>query len=132
MRTHDNRSVRFYDDLIKGKVVVINFMSAECEGICPGMTANLVRVQKLLGPRVGRDIFMYSITLEPDHDSPAVLSAYARDHGAGPGWAFLTGRREDSDAVGRVRGAGRRPVDRRVDLVGDAQGSEPSAVSRQP
>ena len=104
LRTQHNRAVRFYDDLIKDKVVILNFMYAECDGICPGMTANLVKVQKLFGPRVGRDIFMYSITLEPAHDTPAVLEAYAHDHGAGPGWTFLTGRPEDIERLRRSLG----------------------------
>src|SRR5438128_1204818 len=65
--TQDNKKVRFYDDLIGGKIVVINFFYARCEKLCPKQTANLVKVQKLLGDRVGRDIFMYSITLDPKH-----------------------------------------------------------------
>jgi len=56
--THEGRKARFYDDLIKDKIVTINFMYADCEGICPGITANLVKVQKVLGDRVGRDIFI--------------------------------------------------------------------------
>src|SRR5262245_54554797 len=55
LRTHEDREVRFYDDLLKNKIVVINFMYATCERICPLVTANLVQVQKLLGDRVGRD-----------------------------------------------------------------------------
>jgi protein SCO1/2 len=98
--THDGRKVRFYDDLIKDKIVVINFMYAECEGVCPGITANLAKVQKALGDRVGRDIFMYSITLQPRHDTPRVLNEYARMHDAGPGWVFLTG---DPDDIERLR-----------------------------
>ncbi len=99
LRTHNNRLVRFYDDLIKNKVVVINFMYADCEDVCPLVTMNLAKVQKLLGRRVGREIFMYSITLQPEHDTPAVLKTYARDHGTGPGWTFLTGRPEDVERL---------------------------------
>ena len=104
LRTHDNRVVRFYDDLIKGKVVVINVMYADCEGVCPGITMNLGKVQQLLGRRVGREIFMYSITLDPEHDTPSVLKAYARDHRVGPGWTFLTGRPEDIERLRRSLG----------------------------
>ena len=104
LRTHENRPVRFYDDLVKDKIVVINFMYAECEGICPGITMNLARVQKLLGRRVGREIFMYSISLQPDQDTPAVLADYAREHGAGPGWKFLTGRAADIERLRRSLG----------------------------
>ena len=79
-------------------------MYAQCEGICPGMTANLARVQRLLGDRVGRDIFMYSITLKPEHDTPAVLKQYAEDHGVRPGWLFLTGSPDDVELLRRKLG----------------------------
>ena len=104
LRTHRNHRVRFYDDLIKDKVVVINFMYAHCEGICPGITANLIKVQKLLGDRVGRDIFMYSITLKPEEDTPAVLKGYAAIYNVGPGWSFLTGHPADIELLRRKLG----------------------------
>ena len=59
LTTHDGRKVHFYDDLIKDKIVVINFMYVKCEGICMPITENLKRVQKLLGPRVGRDLHVF-------------------------------------------------------------------------
>ena len=62
-----------------------------CAGICPTATANLLQVQKMLGARVGRDIFFYSITLEPELDTPQSLKDYADRHHIGPGWLFLTG-----------------------------------------
>jgi protein SCO1 len=93
LTTHEGNKVRFYDDLIRGKIAVINMMYAQCEGICPTMTANLVRVQELLGERVGREIFMYSITLLPEQDTPQNLREYAEMHGVKPGWLFLTGTR---------------------------------------
>ena len=82
--TQDGETVLFYDDLIKDKKVLINFIYETCEKACPLSTAKLVRVQKELGPRIGRDIFMYSITLEPEHDTPEVLKDYASRFGAGP------------------------------------------------
>src|SRR5262249_12160932 len=68
LTTHEGKKVRFYEDLIKDKTVAITMMYAECEGVCPGITANLVKVQRLLGDRVGRDIFFYSLTLKPEQD----------------------------------------------------------------
>jgi protein SCO1 len=97
--THEGKEVKFYDDLICGKLVAINMMYAQCEGICPGMTRNLVRVQKQLGDRVGREVFMYSISLLPEQDTPERLKEYADMHHAGPGWLFLTGARADIEAV---------------------------------
>lgn len=97
--TQGGKPVMFYDDLIKDKKVVINFMYTDCPDACPLDTAKLVRVQKALGERVGRDLFMYSITLDPEHDTPAVLKQYAESYGAGPGWLFLTGERTFIDMV---------------------------------
>ena len=99
VQTQDGRTLRFYDDVLKGRIVIINFFYAECDVLCPMMTENLVRVQDLLGPRVGRDIFMCSITLQPDHDTPEVLAAFARRYGVGPGWQFLTGRPDDIELL---------------------------------
>jgi protein SCO1/2 len=104
LRTHENKVVRFYDDLMKGRIVMINFMYAECEGICPAVTANLAKVQRLLGERAGRDIFMYSLTLQPERDTPKALKHYAEMHGARPGWLFLTGKRNDIETLRRKLG----------------------------
>jgi protein SCO1 len=104
LTTHEGRGVRFYDDLIKDRVVVINMMYATCEGVCPRITSNLVRVQKLLGDRVGRDIFMYSITLRPEQDTPEVLARHVRMHKIGPGWTFLTGAPADVETLRRRLG----------------------------
>jgi protein SCO1 len=97
--THEGQTVRFYDDLIRGKVVAINMMYAECEGICPITTSNLARVQALLGARVGRDVFLYSLTLQPELDTPQRLQEYAAMHGVQPGWLFLTGARADLEQL---------------------------------
>jgi protein SCO1/2 len=105
LQTHEGKTVRFYDDLVHGdKIVLFNFMYAQCTGICPGMTANLVRVQKLLGARVGRDIFMHSITLKPEEDKPADLKMYVEMHGVKAGWLFLTGQRDDIEVLRRKLG----------------------------
>src|SRR5262245_15661626 len=104
LTTHEGKKVRFYDDLIKDKIVMINMMYVDCEGVCPGITANLAKVQKALGARVGRDIFMYSITLKPELDTPKVLKEYARMHGAKPGWLFLTGDPGDIETLRRKLG----------------------------
>jgi protein SCO1/2 len=93
--TQDNKKVHFYTDLVKDKRVVIQFMFARCKDICPIITHNLAEVQRILKGRVGRDIFFYSITLSPEEDSPRDLRAFARMHGVGPGWTFLTGKPDD-------------------------------------
>jgi protein SCO1/2 len=104
LTTHEGKKVRFYDDLLRDKIVIINFMYAKCEGVCPGITANLVKLQKLLGSRLGRDIFMYSFTLKPEHDTPAVLKEYAEAYKAGKGWSFVTGAPADMELLRRKLG----------------------------
>ena len=93
--TQDGRTVRFYDDLLKGKAVVINVIYTSCKDRCPLETAKLAQVQRLLADHVGKDIFFYSITVDPEFDTPEVLKAYAEKFHVGPGWLFLTGQRED-------------------------------------
>src|SRR5882672_1594903 len=95
LTTQDGAAVRLYDDLLKGKSVAINVMYTSCKDECPLETARLVQLQRLLGERMGKDIFFYSITIDPKRDKPAVLKAYAQKYGVGPGWLFLTGKEED-------------------------------------
>jgi protein SCO1/2 len=97
--TQDNRPVRFYDDLLKGKVVLINFLFTTCKGVCSPMTANLAKVQKHLAERMGRDVLMLSISVDPETDTPAVLKKYADNFKAQPGWYFLTGEKKNVDWV---------------------------------
>jgi protein SCO1 len=101
---HTGQRVRFYDDLVKDKKVIINFMYVRCKGICVPVTQNLVRVQKLLGDRVGRDIFMYSITLKPAEDSADNLREFAERHRVGAGWLFLTGSPPEIEHLRRALG----------------------------
>lgn len=91
--THENRKALFYNDLLRGKVVMIHCMSVASETMYPVLD-NLVQVQRLLGDRVGREVFMYSLSLDPVHDTPRVLRAVATRHGVGPGWLFLSGTAE--------------------------------------
>jgi protein SCO1/2 len=88
--THENRRALFYDDLLRGKTVLINCMSVKDEAQ-RGHTGNLRKVQQHIGSRLGRDVYMYSITIDPENDTPAKLARFAETHGAGPGWLFLTG-----------------------------------------
>ena len=102
--THENRKVRFYDDLVKGKIVLFNFFYTRCEGICIPTTSNLVKVQNLLGDRLGRDMFMYSISLKPQEDRPGDLKEYREAYDVKPGWTFLTGSHANCETLRRRLG----------------------------
>jgi protein SCO1 len=103
--THNGEHVNFYDDMVQGKTVLLNFFLVTCkEGRCPIAMANIRKVQELLGDRVGKDIFILSITLQPDFDSPKVLKSYAEGLDVGPGWTFLTGKSADIETLRRGLG----------------------------
>lgn len=95
LTNHRGEKVRFFDDLIKGKKVMINFIYTTCADTCPLETARLSEVAEILGDRIGDDIFFYSITIDPDRDTPEVLADYRERFGVGEGWDFLTGKDED-------------------------------------
>lgn len=99
LQTHEGRDVHFYNDLVKGRLVVLNMMYANCTNICPPNTANLLRVREALGSRVGRDVYMYSLTLQPAIDRPADLRRYMDKYGIGDGWTFLTGAPRDVELL---------------------------------
>ncbi len=99
LTTQDGKKVRFYDDLIEDKLVVVTFIYTHCNKQCPLITSSMARVQRHLTERMGKDIFFYSISLDPQRDTPAVLKEYAEAYKAGPGWTFLTGKKEDIQAI---------------------------------
>ena len=100
--THEGEEVRFFDDLIEGKIVAVNFIFTSCIDSCPLETAQLVQVQHILGDSLGREIHFYSITIDPDHDTPEVLKDYRGRFGAK--WTFLTGAEADITLLRRRLG----------------------------
>ncbi len=95
--SHEGKRVMFYDDLVKDKVVGLNFFFANCDEICPLVTANLVKVQKILGDQLGRDIHMYSFTLKPEEDTVDVIRNYRKKFGAA--WPFFTAKPADMEKL---------------------------------
>ncbi|HSG96717.1 MAG TPA: copper chaperone PCu(A)C [Woeseiaceae bacterium] len=100
--TQDGETVRFFDDLIEDKIVAINFIYTTCVDSCPLETAQLVKVQQILGDRLGKDVYFYSISIDPDHDTPTVLKEYKERFGAE--WTFLTGDEDDIISLRRKLG----------------------------
>ncbi|MBC7006776.1 SCO family protein [Photobacterium sp. BZF1] len=99
LTTHNNTKVNFYNDLLRDKVVLINFIFTRCQNMCPMETARLVALQRKLGDRVGKDIFFYSISIDPEYDTPDRLNEYAKQYQIGPGWLFLTGKKDEIDEL---------------------------------
>ena len=100
----DGEKVRLYSDLMKDKVVVISVIFTTCEGVCPVTMGNLVKLQKWLGPRLGEDVHMLSLTVDRETDTPEKLREYAEKFKTEPGWYFLTGSPENLDLALRKLG----------------------------
>jgi protein SCO1/2 len=99
----DGEKMRLYSDLLHDKVVVINSFFATCPGSCLPMERNLEKVQEALGDRLGKDVHIISISVDPTVDTPANLKAYAKKLNARPGWYFLTGEKQNVDfALGKL------------------------------
>ena len=91
--------VRFYSDLLHDRIVVINTFFTECAGACPMMAANYAAIQETVGDRLGKDVLLISISVDPKVDTPAKLTAYAQRFKARPGWVLLTGSQANVDGV---------------------------------
>ena len=101
----NSQPLRLYEDMIRGRVVVINMAYAECLGICPLAARNLKRVHQAMRDRVGRDFSMYTLTLNPLRDTPARLRLYMqREAIPEQGWQFLTGTAGDIELTRRRLG----------------------------
>lgn len=95
---------RFYSDLVQGKNVVIHVMFTTCKDSCPVMAKNFARIQEALGPRIGKDANLISISIDPDTDNPARLKEYAQRYKARPGWFVMGGKKENVELVLRKLG----------------------------
>lgn len=93
----DGKKVRFYSDVLKGKTVIVNAFFTSCTSVCPPLNRNMEKIQEALGDRAGRDVFLVSMTVDPDTDTPARMKEYAKKFHAGSGWIFLTGKKENLD-----------------------------------
>lgn len=102
--SHTGEEMRFYSDLLEGRTVVISFMFTSCADACPLINASLQRVQERLKDRIGKDIYILSITVDPDVDSVRVMSDYRKKYKAMKGWLFLTGTAKNLDIVGQKMG----------------------------
>lgn len=96
----DGRRLRFYSDVLKDKVVLINVMFASCKDACPLITGKLVEARSQLAEETGRQVVFVSLTTDPERDTPPALKAFARKNKAeGENWIFLTGGKADVDRV---------------------------------
>ena len=99
---HNGKKVKFFDDLLKDKIVAVNFIYTTCPDSCPLETAQLIKVQNIMKDRIGKDVFIYSITIDPDTDTPEKLKEYRQKFGAK--WDFFTGDEKEIINIRRKLG----------------------------
>lgn len=98
--TQEGKTVRFYSDVLHGRVVLINFIYTNCDQSCPVVTQQLIQVRNMLGERFGKEIFFVSISNDPERDSPEAMREFAQNQGADEdGWYFLTGEKDDVNRI---------------------------------
>ena len=98
----DGKRIDFYNDLLKGRVVAINFIYTTCNSVCPMQGNQFARLQSMLGNRLGKDIALISISADPEADSPQKLKAWLSTFGASQGWTFVTGEKTEIDRLSRA------------------------------
>src|SRR5437868_647478 len=121
LTTHDGRPVRFYDEYVRGRFVLINFAYTRCEGKCPRGLSILLAARSLLAPAMGCAPGLATLTLDPDHDTAEVLGRYVASRGAPAGWTCLTGSPADLEGIRRFLGF--TDPDARVDADRSQHGS---------
>lgn len=115
--THEGKPVRFYDDLVAGKMIVASFIYTSCPDICPLITARLAEVQDKLG-EAKRDFHFISISVDPARDTPDALKRYAEAFRIKENWTLITGKPDEVKAIGRKLGErGRRLSEHQNDIV---------------
>jgi protein SCO1 len=93
----DGQKMRFYSDVLKDKVVIINTFFSTCTSVCPPLNRNFEKIQEAMGDRLGKQVFLISISVDPEIDTPPRLKEYSRKFHARSGWIFLTGKKENVD-----------------------------------
>jgi cytochrome oxidase Cu insertion factor (SCO1/SenC/PrrC family) len=106
--TQEGREIKFYTELVKDKVVLINFFYTTCKAACPMSGERLATIQKSLGDRVGKDVHLISVSTDPETDTPAKLKDWSRKFDAQTGWTFVTGGPTEMSALLQAL-AGRGP-----------------------
>ena len=98
IQDQNGKSLNFYNDLVKGKVVAVNFVFTTCTAICPSLTATFRRVQQQLAEqKVPAQLI--SVSVDPTVDTPERLQQFAAKFKAEPGWTFVTGNTSDIDSI---------------------------------
>ena len=118
------KRVRLAQEVIGQRIAVVNFIYTSCTTVCPVSSATFQQLQKKLGARLGKEVVLVSVTVDPLRDTPQRLREYAGRYEAREGWVWLTGAKPDVDSVLKGLGAysARFEDHPAMVLIGDARG----------
>ena len=97
--TQNRQRVKFKSDVIADKLVAMTFIYTSCTTVCPVYNAIFTQLQDLLGERLGQDVILITMTLDPARDVPRRMKKEAKKFRAKPGWVYLTGKKRNVDQV---------------------------------
>jgi protein SCO1/2 len=97
--TQDRQRVKFKSDVIADRLVAMTFIYTSCTTVCPVYNAIFTQLQGLLGERLGKDVVLVTMTLDPARDIPRRMQKEAKKFKAKPGWVYLTGKKQNVDQV---------------------------------
>lgn len=118
----DGKRILFYSELLKDKVVAINFVYTTCTAFCTAQGATFAKLQNILGDRLGKSVRLITITTDPETDTPERLKSWGVTFGAKPGWAILTGEKNAVDEILKALTGdiGRKGMHSPIVLIGNA------------
>jgi cytochrome oxidase Cu insertion factor (SCO1/SenC/PrrC family) len=97
--TQKGERLRFNSELLKGRVAIVTGFFTSCTSMCPITQESLAHVARLLGPRLGKDVIIVSLSVDPENDTPARMNAWAEKFHIGAGWTLATGNKADMQTL---------------------------------
>ena len=95
----DGQHVRFNSQVVEGRIAIVTGFFTTCSSMCPITQEKLSQVAKLLGPRLGKDVVIVSVSVDAENDTPARMKDWAEKFHIGPGWTLLSGNRTEVDTL---------------------------------
>jgi cytochrome oxidase Cu insertion factor (SCO1/SenC/PrrC family) len=95
----DGRHVRFNSQVVEGRIAIVTGFFTNCSSMCPITQEKLAQVAKLLGARLGKDVVIVSVSVDPENDTPARMKDWTEKFHTGPGWTLLSGNRTEVDTL---------------------------------
>jgi len=95
----DGRHVHFNSQVVEGRIAIVTGFFTTCSSMCPITQEKLSQVARLLGPRLGKDVLIVSVSVDAENDTPTRMKEWGEKFHIGPGWTLLSGKRAEVDTL---------------------------------